>query len=139
MASPEGLAERSAPLLPPGSEVRHAFICQTAPHFGFFILNWATGLAMPWIKYRCVAVADDGTYVLDSPRLSGGAKPTSVISALPRRTRLGPVSGRWGEITILGRRHWVKKLFRGRSLQPTPRSASLAEHNTISEPLAQHS
>lgn len=139
MASPEGLAERSAPLLPPGSEVRHAFICQTAPHFGFFILNWATGLAMPWIKYRCVAVADDGIYVLDSPRLSGGAKPTSVISALPRRTRLGPVSGRWGEITILGRRHWVKKLFRGRSLQPTPRSASLAEHNTISEPLAQHS
>ena len=39
VASPEGLAERAAPLLPPGSGVRHAFICQTAPHFGFFVVN----------------------------------------------------------------------------------------------------
>jgi len=76
-------------------------------------VNWATGLAMPWVKYRCVAVTDDAIYLLDSPRLSGGARPTSVISALPRRTRLGPVSGRWGEITLLGKRHCVKKRFQG--------------------------
>lgn len=101
MASPEGLAERSAPLLPPGSDVRHAFVCQTAPHFAFFIVNWATGLAMPWSKYRCVTVTDDAIYVLNGPRLSGGARPTSVIAALPRQTRLGPVSGRWGEITSM--------------------------------------
>ena len=113
VASPEGLAERAAPLLPPGSEVRHAFICQTAPHFGFFVVNWATGLAMPWIKYRCVTVTNDAIYVLDSPRLSGGARPTSVIAALPRRTQLGPVSGRWGEIMLLGKLHWVKKRFQG--------------------------
>ena len=68
----------------PAAEVRHTFVCQTAPHFGFFMVNWATGLAMPWIKYRGVTVTDDAIYVLDSRRLSGGARPTSVISVLPR-------------------------------------------------------
>lgn len=104
MASPEGLAERSAPLLPPGSAVRHAFVCQTAPHFGFFIVNWATGLATPWIKYRCVTVTDDAIYVLDSPRLSGAQDP--LRSSLSCRVALD--SGRcrdrrWGEITLLGK------------------------------------
>jgi hypothetical protein len=99
--------------LPSGSKVRHAFVCQTARNFGFFLVNWTTGLTMPWIKYRCVAVTDDAIYILDSPRLSGGAKPRSVIGTLSRRTRLGPVSGRWGEITLLEERHWVKKRFQG--------------------------
>ena len=111
VASVGDLAERSRPLLPPGSEVRHAFLCQTAPNFGFFLVNWATGLTMHWIKYRCVSITDDAIYVMDSPRLSGGAKPTSVLGVLPRRTRLGPVSGRWGQIAILGERHWVKERF----------------------------
>jgi hypothetical protein len=111
VASPKGLAERSAPLLPPGSQVRQAFICQTAPNFAYFLINWATGLTMFWIKYRCVAVTDDAIYVMDSPKLSGGAKPTSILSKLPRHTQLGPVSGRWGELTLLGARHWVKKRF----------------------------
>jgi hypothetical protein len=66
---------------------------------------------MPWIKYRCVSITDDTIYVMDSPRLSGGAKPISLLGVLPRRTRLGPVSGHWGQITILGERHWVKKRF----------------------------
>jgi hypothetical protein len=80
---PKDLAERSAPLLPPGSQVRQAFICQTAPNFAFFVINWATGLTMFWIKYRCVAVARDAIYVLDSYKLSGGANPTSVAGPLP--------------------------------------------------------
>jgi hypothetical protein len=52
VATPKDLAERSAPLLPPGSQVRHAFISQTAPNFAFFFVNWATGLTMFWITYR---------------------------------------------------------------------------------------
>jgi len=63
LASPKGLAERSAPLLPPGSQVRQSFVCQTAPNFTFFLINWATGLTMPWVKYRCVAVTPDAIYV----------------------------------------------------------------------------
>jgi hypothetical protein len=112
VASPKVLAERSAPLLPPGSQVRQAFICQTAPNFAYFLINWATGLTMFWITYRCVAVTEDAIYVLDSSsKLSGGAQPTSVAGILPRHTRLGPVAGRWGQLTLLGERHWVKKRF----------------------------
>lgn len=111
VASPKDLAERSAPFLPSGSQVRQAFICQTAPNFAFFLINWATGLTMFWIRYRCVVVTQDAIYVLDSPRLSGGAKPASIAGTLPRHTQLGPVSGRWGQLNLLGERHWVKKRF----------------------------
>jgi hypothetical protein len=114
VASPKDLAERAAPLLPSGSHVRQAFVCQTAPYFALFLINWATGLAMFWITYRCVAVAEDAIYVLDGPKLPklwGGAKPTSIAGKLPRHTQLGPVSGRWGQTTLLGERHWVKRRF----------------------------
>jgi hypothetical protein len=111
VATPRDLIERSAPLLPAGSEVRHAFICQTAPNFAFFVINWATGLTIFWIRYHCVAVTQDAIYVLDAPKLSGGARPRSLAGTLPRRTQLGPVSGRWGKINLLGERHWVKKRF----------------------------
>lgn len=111
MATPKVLAERSVPLLPPGSQVRQAFICQTAPNFAFFLVNWATGLTMFWITYRGVAVTQDAIYVLDSDKLSGGAKPTSIAGTLPRHTQLGPVSGRSGQLTLVGKRHWVKKRF----------------------------
>jgi len=76
LASPSDLKERSAPLLPPGSWVRQAFICQTAPHFAFFFIYWATGLPMFWTEYRCVAVTQDAIYVLAGSELSGGADPT---------------------------------------------------------------
>jgi hypothetical protein len=113
VATVQELIERATPLLPPDSTIRHAFICQTAPNFGYFLVNWATGLTMFMIKYRCVAITDDGIFVMDSPSLTGGARPTAIAGTLPRRTRLGPVSGRWGEVNLLGQRHWVKKRFQG--------------------------
>ena len=98
---------------PPGSRIRHAFICHAAPNFGYFLVNWATGLTMFMIKYRCVAITDDAIHVLDSPSLSGGAKPTVIAGTMPRHTQLGPVSDPWGEVMLLGERHWVKKRFQG--------------------------
>jgi hypothetical protein len=105
------LAERSAAFLPPGSQIRQAFICQTAPNFSFFLITYLTGLTMFWIKYRCVVVTQDAIYVLEGSKLSGGAKPQSLVGTLPRRTQLGPVSGRWGQLNLLGDRHWVHKRF----------------------------
>jgi hypothetical protein len=105
------LAERSAPLLPQGSEIRQVFICQAAPNFSYFILTYLTGLTTHSIKYRCVAVTKDAIYVLESSKLSGGARPQSLVGTMPRHTQFGPVSGRWAEITILGERHWVHKRF----------------------------
>jgi hypothetical protein len=111
MTSPDTLAERSAPFLPAGVEVRQAFIGQAAPRRTFFLISYLTGLTMFWIKYRCVAVTDDVIYVLESSKTSGGARPISLIATLPRQTRLGPVSGRWAPVTLLGERHWVHKRF----------------------------
>ncbi|MFI7664809.1 hypothetical protein [Nocardia sp. NPDC049526] len=107
----EDLVESSLPFLPAGSEIREVFICQAAPSFIFFLMTYLTGLTMFWIKYRCVAITQDAIYVLQSGKLSGGAKPQHLVGTLPRNTRLGPVSGRWGQVNILGERHWVHKRF----------------------------
>lgn len=111
MATVQQLAERAYVYLPVGSEVRQAFVCQTASNFALFVVNWMTGLTLPWITYRCVAVTEDAIYVLDAPKPSGGATPRSIVATLPRRTRLGPVSGRWGQFTLSGQRYWVKRRF----------------------------
>ncbi len=104
------MVARSTPLLPAGSDIRQAFICQSAPSFAYFLITYLTGLTMFWIKYRCVAVTQDAIYVLESSKLSGGAKPQSLLGTLPRHAKLGPVSGRC-PITLLGERHWVHKRF----------------------------
>jgi len=111
MTSRDTLAERSAPFLPQGADVRQAFIAQAAPNRAYFLITYLTGLTMFWIKYRCVAVTPDAIYVLESSKPSGGAKPVSLIATLPRKTRLGPVSGRWARVQLLGETHWVHKRF----------------------------
>jgi hypothetical protein len=111
VASGDKLAEHCAPFLPPGSQIRQVFVCQHAPSPWFFLITYLTGLTMFWITYRCVAVAQDAIYVLESSRPSGGAKPKSLVGTLPRQTQLGPVSGRWGQVNLLGERHWVHKRF----------------------------
>lgn len=111
MATVPQLIERAAPLLPPGDNIRQAFICQTASTFGIFVVNWTTGLTLGLITYRCVAVTNHAIYVLAAPRRSGGANPRSIVAILPRHTQLGPVEGRWGEFELLGQRHWVKQRF----------------------------
>ncbi|MFI6166370.1 hypothetical protein ACIBCN_06235 [Nocardia sp. NPDC051052] len=105
------LVEHSAPFLPAGSQIRQAFICQAAPSFLFFVFAYLTGLTMLWIEYRCVAVTSDAIYVLASSKPSGGAKPRRLLGTMPRNTRLGPVSGRWGQLSLLGERHWVHRRF----------------------------
>jgi hypothetical protein len=104
------LVERALPFLPSGREIRQAFIGQAAPSFFFFIITYLTGI-MSRNKYRCVVVTDDAIYVLDSSKWSGGAKPQEIVGRMPRHTRLGPVSGRWAEVDLLGERHWVHRRF----------------------------
>ena len=105
------LVERAQPFLPEGTVVRQAFIAQTAPSFGWIILTYLTGY-MGRNTYLCVVVADDAIHVLESAKTSGGARPRRLIGSMPRRTRLGPVSNRWGRLTLLGgTRCWVHARF----------------------------
>ncbi len=105
------LVEQAAPFLPQGSQIRQAFICQTAPRFAYFLLPYLTGLTVAAIKYHCVAITRDTIYVLESNKRSGGARPESLAGTLQRKTRIGPVSGRWAEIHLLGERRWVHQRF----------------------------
>jgi hypothetical protein len=105
------LVERSLPFLPPRSEIRQAFIGQTAPNIGCFLVTYLTGLTMFWNKYRCIVVAPEAIYVLESTKAPGGAMPRALVGTVPRRTWLGPVSGRWAEVDLLGERQWVHKRF----------------------------
>ncbi|MEU8758984.1 hypothetical protein [Streptomyces sp. NPDC048659] len=120
------LARRAAAFLPDGSEIRQAFVCQSAPNFGYFVLTYLTGLTMLRNTYRCVAVTKDAVYVLDGTAFSGGARPRGLAATLPRATRLGPVSGRWGRLDLLGERHWVHRRFHGQ-IAAADREAGLAD------------
>jgi hypothetical protein len=104
------LVEGALPFLPAGSDIRQAFIGQAAPSFLYFVITYLTGF-MFRNKYRCVVVTDDAITVLESTRWSGGARPQGMAGRMPRHTRLGPVSGRWAEVDLLGERHWVHKRF----------------------------
>lgn len=111
MASGDKLAARCTTFLPPGSQIGHVFICQTAPSRLLFLITYLTGLTLFWITYRVVAVTQDAIYVLESSKPSGGANPKSLVGTLPRQTQFGPVSGRWAQVNLLGERHWVHKRF----------------------------
>jgi hypothetical protein len=117
------LVAHSARFLPAGAEIQQVFIGQMAPNFGYFLIAYLTGLTMFRIKYRCVAVTHDAIYVMESSKLSGGAKPQRLVGTMSRHTRLGPVSSRWGPVNILGERHWVHKRFHDQSLLQTMRLA----------------
>lgn len=97
--------------LPRGIHIRQIFICQTAPYFWLFVINYLTLLTIFWVDYRCVVIADEGIYVLKSTKTSGGSKPKALVGMIPRQTKLGPVSGTWGQIMLFGKRHWVHKRF----------------------------
>lgn len=109
----EDLVRRALPLLPEGSEIRQTFIYQTAPNFVFFTITYLTGLTILWNRYGCVVVTRDGIHVLESTKASGGARPQRLLATLPRRTRLGPATGRWAELNLLGERCWVHTRFHG--------------------------
>ncbi len=128
MASGDKLAERCAPFLPEGSRIRQVFVCQIAPNRVFFLITYLTGLTMFWIRYRCVAVTQDAIYVLESSKPSGGARPVALVGTLPRQTQLGPVSGRWGQVDLLGERHWVHKRFH-EEVMAADREAVLQPHH----------
>jgi hypothetical protein len=106
MALRDKLATRSQPFLPPGSRIRQTFVCQTGPSPWMFLITY---IVFFFIKYRIVAVTEDAIYVLRSSKMT--MTPKELIATLPRQTQLGPVSGMWGKLDLLGERHWVHKRF----------------------------
>ncbi|MFE3800321.1 hypothetical protein KHQ06_25345 [Nocardia tengchongensis] len=101
------IADRAIAFLPPGSEIRQVFVSQTAPHFAYFLPAYLFGVFYK-VRFRCVAVTDDGIYVMEGTRMSGGARPIRLLGVMPRSTRFEPAPGLfWHKVTLLGQRCWV--------------------------------
>ena len=110
MAFRDKLAQKCQPLLPDGAQVRQVFVCQTGPNPWFAQLFGLLGSLLVKVHYRVVCVTQDGIYVMRSNGKMA-AKPAEVIQVLHRNTRLGPVKGIWGQIELVGERHWVHRRF----------------------------
>ena len=78
---------------------------------GFFLITYATGFTMFWIKYRCVAPTQDAVYVLSSTKRSGGSKPISLVGALPPPDAPQPGVRSMGRVGAFGERHWLHQRF----------------------------
>lgn len=108
MALRDKLAERSAPYLEPGETVQHVFMGQTGPNPMWALLTY-------WImlikgKYFIFTVTDRAILVIRASKWVP-SKPKELEARLPRATRIGPVSGMWGETHALGQRVWINKRF----------------------------
>lgn len=107
MALRDKLAERSQQFLPEGTQIQQVFICQSGPNPAWIILTYLVFFA---VKYRVVCVTDRGIYVLKASMFMP-SKPKGLVGEMPRQQMLGPVSGLWSKIQVLGERHWVHKRF----------------------------
>lgn len=110
MAIRDKLAQKCQPLLPDGAQVRQVFVCQTGPNPWIAQFFGLLGSLLVKVQYRVVCVTQDGIYVMRSNGKMA-AKPAEVIQVLHRHTRLGPVKGIWGQMELMGERHWVHRRF----------------------------
>jgi|RhiMetStandDraft_4_1073278.scaffolds.fasta_scaffold313261_2 hypothetical protein len=101
MALRDKLAQRAAPYLEPGEQVRYVFQAQQGPS------PWLLGALFQ--KFRIVCVTDRAIVVLSIPKMK--AKPDGVIARLPRATEIGRMKGVFGKTYITGKKMYVHRRF----------------------------
>lgn len=105
----EYIARRAQRLLPPGTTIRQVFGAQC---FFPWLISPLALLYLPFMRWRVVAVADNGIYVF-SASFWLRWRPRRLLRRLPRNTRLGPVAGVWPRISLGPERVWVNWRFFG--------------------------
>lgn len=98
MALRDAMRDSAAQFVQPGETIQEVFWAQTASAWtaaalgGFGLLG---ALVRTFVnRYRIVAVTDQRILVLDAGKWSA-RKAQSLVTELPRATRLGPASGLW--------------------------------------------
>jgi hypothetical protein len=91
----DSMAESAAPFLQPGEPIQAVFGAQTASQY----LAALTGIFvfLNFNRYRVVVVTPARIVVLDAGKVSM-KKARSVVTELPRSTKLGPGTGVWHKI-----------------------------------------
>jgi hypothetical protein len=107
MALRDKLAQRAAPFLEPGEQIRSIFLAQSGPSpYWSFLSAW---IVVFTAGYATVAVTDRAIVVLRNGRLTG-SQPKSPLARVPLQP-LGRPSGLWGQVHLGGTRYWVHKRF----------------------------
>jgi hypothetical protein len=101
------LHERIQPQLDPGETIQSVFLTQTGPNP---YLGFLTYLIFFWTKYWAIAATDRRIVVLRTS-MWRPSKAQGIAATFPRETRLGPVSGLWGKVSLGGTTYWVHKRF----------------------------
>ena len=100
------ITENSQQFLQPGEQVQAVIGGQT-------LSGWwgaLTSLFFFWNNYRAVLATDRRILVLHCGKWRMGA-PKSVVTELPRNTKIGPPSGLWWKCETLGDKLYVHKRF----------------------------
>jgi hypothetical protein len=102
------MRDSAARYLRPGEIVQTVFGAQTASQ----LLDAATGVFMflNLNRYRIVVITSQRVLILDAGKASMRTA-RSVVSELPRQTRLGPPSGLWHAIPAAGENLHVHRRF----------------------------
>lgn len=120
LAIRERITENAQPLLEPGEKIQAVIPAQTKN-------GWLGALGLIWLifvnRYRPIVVTDRRIVITDSGKWAQ-AKPTSIVTTLPRTTQIGPAAGIWWKCTSLGDPLFIHKRFHkdvelADSLRPT--------------------
>ena len=132
MAIRDSMRESVAPYLKPGETVQAVIGAQTRSQY----LALLTGLVFfPLLnRYRILAVTAQRILVLDTGKFSV-KKARSVVTELPRSTRLGPGSGVWHVIPVGQEKLHVHRLY-FKDLQTA--DSALGTPTSATEPVGAH-
>jgi hypothetical protein len=102
------MAESASPFLKPGEQIQAVIGAQTASQYvaAFAGIFFFLGLN----RFRILVATPQRILVLDAGKLSF-KKGRSVLTELPRSTRLGPGSGIWHVINVNGEKLRVHRRF----------------------------
>jgi hypothetical protein len=108
MAIRDSMAESAKPFLKPDEQIQAVFGAQTASQYVAALAGIFFFLGLN--RYRILVATPERILVLDAGKMSQ-KKARSVITELPRSTRLGPGTGLWYIIPVNGEKLRVHRRF----------------------------
>jgi hypothetical protein len=108
MAIRDTMASSSQPFLKPGEQIQAVIGAQTASQYIAALAGIFFFLGLN--RFRIIVATPERILVLDAGKMSV-KKARSIITELPRSTRLGPGTGLWHVIEVNGEKLRVHRRF----------------------------
>jgi hypothetical protein len=108
MALRDSMRDSAAAFTRPDEQIQAVIGAQTASPMMLPLVGWI--ITMFINKYRIIAVTSQRILVLDAGKMSV-KRARSIVTELPRSTRLGPPSGIWYKIQAGSEKLYVHRRF----------------------------